>query len=428
MQLHNIIKTFTLVAIVFEPLSGYQVLLGGINLTISRFCLIFALFFLIFKILKKPKIDVSPVAIAVYGFLFVLLISTIVGGADVTGRGLGLAYSVIFYYIVQDTFTRNNNPFQLILSSSYFHIGIVIFFGFWAQYHLIYYGDIIKSLPLQQSFSFLRVVESNALEAIQPLGQFTRLALPYSEPQLYGLSCLLLMYIILFKSSNLNIGLLFILGGLLLLSGSRSPLFAGVLAFCFVLIFNAGDILKILVGNIKYKLLFQVLMFGVFSVIISIFIWVNFGEFLIDFVDLDRLFNAGESTSVHFEYRMMALNIFLNNTITEIFFGCGPSCFANSTGLLAGAHMSYLTILLEQGVFGLLFFVFLLSIYPYILLIKCKNVVGSRVSISIHLILLTIVFCGLFYDFAGFSTIWIVVGGLIGFMRFILKNKIKINS
>jgi hypothetical protein len=428
MRLHNIIKILTFISIIFEPLSGYQVSLGGINLTISRLCLISALIFLMFQILMKSKIDVSPVAIAVYGFLLVLLIGAITGGADVTGRGLGLAYSVIFYYIVQDTFMRDKNPFRLILSSSYFHIGILIFFGFWAQFHLIYYGEVIKSLPLQQSFSFLRLIESNALEAIQPLGQLTRLALPYSEPQLYGLSCFLLMFIIAIKLSNLNIALLFVLGGLLLLSGSRSPLFAGVLAFSLVLMFNVSIIQKILAGKIKYKFLFRAMIFSILFIITSLFIWSSFGVYLSDFIDLDRLFNAEDSTSVHMEHRIAALNIFLNNTLIEIFFGCGPSCFANSTGLLAGAHMSYLTILLEQGVLGLLVFVFLLSIYPYILLLRCKNIVGSHIYTSIHMILLTIVFCGLFYDFAGFPIVWIVVGGLIGFMRFFLKNKLNSSS
>ncbi len=420
LQISQIYSLFIFLAVTSHVFFLYKIHLDfPLSITIDRIFLLFALTLLFLIIL----IDVHnmPAFPLLFGILMSISLTISLaygmGAADFPSRGF-LTYVCIAYFIGTSYAICVSKISLDWLLRSFWLIGFVlIIFASWFYGSYVFYG----SWPTQPPFGDLERLFSVAEPSLSDgSSAFRRSMLPFTRSHDFGLTSALCFFIVLWsvirKPKIINpIVLIFFLSMLVLmvvLSGARSSIIP-FFSILFVLI-----VLR-LVGESKIKRNISFVLSKSFAMkCIGLFVVFAIMTVIITNLEVAFIFErvAGDMRN-HIDLRYEAVEAYLSYDPWRMLIGVGPEGyrpFLSGTESRGSAHATYLTVLTEMGLLGLMaFFSILLLTIKRLYNVKSKiRTKEKRILWSIVIMLLV---SNYLYDFQASVTQWIVLGVVLGY-------------
>lgn len=399
---YNQTAIFLLVA--SSPLLLYRLPISGVPITINRLFLVLSILLLIpiLKTRKAPLLSTLPVILITLHGVFLILVFGVFKG--ISGQLMLLSYFQC--YITAFIFSISYNPasFKKLVETPLIIAFCLTFTLSIHQLISIYIQGPDNYTPL---FSFLTPTEAYSTEHMVKMNYLRRIYWPFPTPHALGYFsafCSVFFLSLYISRKQLIHFLLTALGFILTtITLSRGPLLALVVATSLLLF----------VGYNKraIKIDRSTLFIAVGTVLLALTIisaaWYSLNKLGAE--QVMRLTEAsGNSLDGHLGIRALAINTFLENDLSGKLIGNGLGSFYSITGT-SSSHMSYLTILTDQGLLGLGLFCTLLT-YP---LIKSLTQIITRKIVPIDIIALfalstLLILTHAFYNLSNTPIIWLL--------------------
>jgi hypothetical protein len=353
-------------------------------------------------------------SLGVAGYAVALLLFFLMFGSILTADfGISLKFlpSLVQSYILfgLTAFVIKNNPraFKIVKPILYSWVAILVVFSCYMIF--FYYILGLKYVPFPFGGEYSDEEHRMAMMRSQ------RLFLPFaSAPFLGAVSGFIALWsltIFIRTKQWLILGVGFIMLLITILTMSRGPVLSLIVSFSFFMV--AGFFLRV-IKRIKPLLVFILLATAVALIIMFIqeMQVENIGRASLDRLSID-IDEIGQSR--HLDIRLNALGSFVNGSFVQILFGQGLGSYG-VRGIGAYTFSSYLTILVETGVFEALVFLFVVS-YP---LFKCwKGMFSAYNSVrfmSLHFFVLAlyISLTHLFYELKTLQSLWLQLAFVFG--------------
>jgi len=353
-------------------------------------------------------------SLGVAGYAVVLLLFFLMLGSILTADfGISLKFlpSLVQSYILfgLTAFVIKNNPraFEIVKPILYSWVVILVVFSCYMIFFYHILGLTYVPFPFGGEYSD----EAHRMAMMRS----QRLFLPFaSAPFLGAVSGFIALWgltIFIRTKRWLILGAGFIMLLIAILAMSRGPMLALIVSFSFFMV--AGFFLRV-IKHIKPLLVFVIVLAATALVIMFIqeMQIENIGKMSINRLSID-VDEIGQSR--HMDIRLNALDVFVNGSFPQIMLGQGLGSYAMQ-GLGAYSFTSYLTILVETGVFETLVFLFVFS-YP---LVKCWKGMFSAYNsvrfISLHFFVLAfyIFLTHLFYELKTLRPLWLQLAFVFG--------------
>jgi len=387
---------------VLHPLYLYSFRVGGVGVSIDRIVLLVVILLFPSYVLFNRRIS-SPVFFTFLLFSIVVLVFNAFLTPSVNNAKLPAIFSLAVFLLFF-ALKYTDEQFQEALNISF-----VIYFSFtvYGLFHFYYYGTSLIYKPFYTLLPFLdSPLVSKAEHLAKGYSFLPRFQFPFATPPhlalVNGLFALYYYYLLLDKAcvgKKKYITQLFFLLALLsvILTQSRSGAFA-LLAAILIFLFLKGRLIK---GIVKYTI-----GFFIFAAILILSIGIDDLLLLTKrLIDLSVL-NEG---SGHYSSRVDGFIFFQDLFLYEKLFGIGIGNYPD-----LHTHMSYLTILIERGLLGLLIFIApLMLVISNFMLITLKKGSTKRLSSPFiyHFVgVLMIYIAHLFYEFTYVIPIYIFLG------------------
>lgn len=401
-------KLFVLMAMLL-PLGVYRVPIGELNWSMDRLLLAVIIFFVpLIWLIKKASVQL-PIIIA-FGLMALFLAVFVPDDVSLFYILKDLPSYLQSYVVLMVTYLFLVNSPNILKTSKLIFLcigGIILLFSIHGMFFYYISESSNYNPPFFAFFQSYFFLDEHKLAMIRTKRMFW----PFATAPHLGFTAGFLslfatgLYLIQKKIFWLLFGLsqFFVL----CLSLSRGPLLSFIIAFSFMMFF--GKLKKsIRVNNTLIKLF----IFGlVFIVILS-----YARDFLIEsqgMTSLGRItnFDIGDnSIHAHLMVRISSINRYLSSTMSEQIFGIGIGQ-TDSVMNISSLHMSFLTVLLEQGCIGFLFFIFVWGVPLMVLWRKMKKSSFVRpymillFSMALFLFLSHIV-----YNATSFVLLWFFLG------------------
>jgi hypothetical protein len=400
-SLERVIISLLLLFIVAQPLYSYSVRIGGVGLSFDRLILLAAFLLFIVACLNARKVSFPLLFI----YILFLLVFTGANAAFSTGENnvmLPAIYSILVFLLFSEIRYRSNG-FHIATN-----IGFCIYLLF-TGYALIYFiqtGLNLVYKPLYQFMPFLdSALMSKAEEMSKGFSFLPRFQFPFATPpHLAVVNAVFALYYYYYfnKCKNGKTKILYLLAFLLaiasiLLTQSRSGAFTLVIALV---------VFSILQNNlIKHSIkivFFSVILFMPIVYIVGLDNLLLFTRRLTDLSSINV--NSG-----HYIARVDGVNYFKSMLFYENIFGSGIGSYP-----FLHTHMSYLTILIERGVIGLILFIVPLGIVLFKVinvLMSAKKLGNERLDYSYHLAGVILIYIAHFtYEFTYVMPLYVFLG------------------
>jgi len=386
------------------PLAAYSLVA---SISLDRLLLCFALLLFPLHILNTKK-NICAITIC-FSLLLVSLIASLLFGVSSGSELAPMFFLCYVYFFVCFAFSKNN---VFILHQISFVLKcwllILLMFGAYVFYQQYILGNLYYTDPLGMEYSdpqHRRLMMGNK-----------RFFLPYASAPFLGFVAgfifLWFFCVNSLRGSN-KFFICFLAFLVLLLSMSRGPLYALIGSALFVYL------ARFLVANIKatYTIMAKIIFCLFMGVCFLLYILLVEPVGLEYAVTDSRLMPTFESIveSRHMVLRLDAIGMFLEASLVNKLFGSGLG-FYSLNGEAPYSFMSYLTILVEMGIFGLVAFILplLLSMALSLgmLFSPCRN--ARMKGVLIFSLILYVATCHMFYEYKTFVPIWIVTGLILG--------------
>lgn len=379
-----------------------------ISLSLDRILLIVTALLYISKLFTVVRWKL-PHSIAACGFLS-LAISTY------TGRGLD-AYALEFilslfqgytiYMISYSVIYNNRNSKKICFMIFSIWATIVITFSLYTLYY--YYVKKVTNIPVP----FLGYTGDYDLHKFQEM-RGRRLFLPYAASPLLGgvtgFTSIFFLCSYLYTLRLKPLLMFMVLVGITILTLSRGAVLTLILSCAFLFVF--GAYIKAVIIDRR--------IFGIILTAVIVFVGINAyhgiqenagGLVSIDrlTIDVDKIQNGR-----HLQLRMYAFTLFAQGNIVQMLGGQGLGTFLKSN-IGAYSFSSYLTLMVEVGIFGL--FTFSLAVFnPIFHSWKhcyngsvCKEIYFYTMSMALFIICIH-----LFYEQKSNQELWVALGIVTG--------------
>ncbi|MFC1844176.1 O-antigen ligase family protein [Thermodesulfobacteriota bacterium] len=435
---HGRVKTnniiyFIFFSLVFYPLAIYRIpVLPGIHISIDRFSVALALLYGLatFLLSAKQRSFSASFQLVLWGNLFAGILGIFsldpqVPSTAVWGKLPVFLMNMTLLLLVFELCHNNEKNIRFILFSYVITGTFYVFFSSYSFWHFFSTGFPPTDIPFREYLPFDIPTVGHFTEKQGFItGNFMRLALPFSRPQDLGLASAITAFFLVGLTALLKTKmkiftyvLIFFLVLTVFFAGSRSAIFpaiAGIIIFWILSEQSHGNSVRNVVVFFS-----QIFFLLIISFLLYIFVSGN-EEHLI--ITISRLFSAVSSTEAHLNIRQKTFEEFVGLPLFQMLIGNGLGSFPYLFGGVSSGHMTYGTVLIELGVFGLLAFVILfiyigfncLKINLRKISLMYRPIVISSISIFFILLL-----ANLFYQFYYSTFQWVA----LGLIAAIIKSK-----
>ena len=405
----KLFASLSLFMIIALPIQIYNIPFGFVNLSLDRmlffFCFVLLPFFVKF-------LDIEVLVI-----ILLLFLSTFFSFLMADNSSLLITYmpswiqSLVVFII---SFIVSKKGFIKLEKVHQIHSYIFIFFVLYSFYFMYILRTTSFSYPFP---SFLPNLEEDQHKMSQLI--HLRIFFPLSAAPRLGFVLGFLLLTIPIKKYYLPtnnkikdgiIAILLMFG--VLLTVSRGPILSLILSFSIYHLLTLKDDLKTGFNNSLY---FVVALICVNLIIMQ---FVNLESFKFD--RLSNLDGDDDSFLGHASVRLLSVSTIFSSPILNTFFGYGIGHCQDVLGI-SSAHSSFFTILLEQGVLGLIAFtsLFIVLISNSIkLYIKARRR-GLKLRVYRHLVAVCVflTLIHLVYDAISLAILWSYNGLLLGLIK-----------
>lgn len=410
-------RLFVLVLIAY-PFHVYGITLaGGYTLTLDRIILLVATYLALLLAISAPRrlLPTNLVAILI-AMICVPLFAVLTADA---GQGLsseGILFAVAVSYLSVAVLLGLRNP-QIAASLHrvpQLLIAALFLFSAYAVGYVYLAGSYPDSYPLADYLGFLEASDTHILRrdgGPALAGRFPRFAMPFGRPQDFGfvagLAVLLQVWSSTVREPRRNISrgaacvtLLGVAGAFL--SGSRSAmlplLLAAVAGYAWMF---AGSPFSYLRARGLPRFPAKAATIAAVAVLIAVLLAVVFGGR-----------DIGTGIYAHLEFRQRAVAEFLEGNTLQKLFGQGPGYVSAQTEI-GSTHMTYATLLVDYGLFGLSMFAVLLSAACWAWH-RCRITLPRPVAAATLGLIVFIITANALYNFTFNMMQWAILGLLIG--------------
>lgn len=368
----------------------------------------------------------SPFRLLMFLLMFMMIIYVFVKGSLKLGRYLYFILliaisSIISYYISTNkewglSFLLNDyiGIFIIFLISNIFDIDdltriykmiilsqvVTILLNVYTLIQFYLKGIIVKEISLFNIFSI--VLSDEYVRRALIFGQ-PRLALPYPSPPHLSVVMAICIFILLYKKDLFRKTARYFFIGvfslILILTYSRTGIVASVLVYITILCYK----------NFKLKINLNKLIL-ILSIIIFLLIFNQDNIYILDKF-LKRFMLTNILKDRHLLVPIEGIMIWLSS-IKRFVFGIGYGSSINMTGkyTFLPPHFlnSFVTLIAERGILGLLIVAELISMFRRNLKIVCNNFIEKKIYI-ISFLYMIIFFSFLFYEVRQNILVWIII-------------------
>lgn len=393
MSAKSTFNLFAKLAITLSPLALYSISIG-VSLSLDRLFLFISL-----ATLPFVKHDLKSFKF-VFILFFLILLSIFVNILTVNDLNPPLlsSYLLAFFYFIVSMLYFYSNSFSKVKIIFTFWMVFYLFFALWALYNQEVLGKLAYNPPFGVSYE-------DALHKRTMMGN-KRLFLPYASAPFLSMitSFIVLWYLVINKNilkfNKAHVFIIIAAIAIVLMTKSRGPFYS--LCLCLLLYYakNIGLI------RVNLKLLYKVV---ITALILFLVVLYNFES-----VSSSRLIpDLGVlAQSRHASLRLESLYIFSKFDFFNLLFGGGMGVI-KELGSSPYSFMSYLTVLVELGVFGFIVYTFIMIAPSMLLLFREKW--GSYLYSPMQILVLNlfIFLCHFFYEYKTLVPLWIVLGYLV---------------
>ena len=404
---------FISVSLAVYPLAGYQLLLtGSVGLSLDRLFVFLAILSLIFSFIsgeiRRGRMPVLLVSL----FVFHVILVSILFANEINTFFLNMVLVNAYFLIIVLAISNIPVMEKYIIRANKIAAFILIGFGFYSTINFLRTGLPELDLPFVSFIPFIIQKEGELqLSGSSFIGSFIRLTLPFGRPQDYGLATVMTAAILWWGRINSISGrfqstvLVSTLLVLSILSGSRSIVYSLICAIVFILFIKAKANLR--KNSVGYVL-------KVTQAIVVLFLIIAFIDFQGNLEIFDRLiYGSDSSTTAHMDYRLYAIQEFDQAGFLNMLLGHGAGGFFARTGV--HSHVTFLAILFDYGIIGLLLFISLF-VYAYLLWLNVKKRIDVDEASVLGGILVFMFFSHTFYEFTTSTVSWIGLAFVIGIL------------
>ena len=328
----------------------------AINLSIARFTILILSIYYIVEFFRKIKISIYEILMLLFiGWATVI---TLINGKFGGSYEIMLIYSTVVFLIIY-RFIVYSSPKTLSSITNAMRLSILLLASFtiYTLFILATTGRPPLELPLGPFSLFFDTGQGHVFRSGGfPMGDLTRVAIPFSRPHDLGATAVSLFFafIILREESGsknrLDLILFLSLISIIFLTGSRSIIFPFLLAlFVFAVIYFKNYIRSI----IRFRLRSLISLSVVIGLLASFFVVFDIGLFVDNFSRIFRVLE-GSSSQSHLNIRATAWFLATENPFF-LFVGHGVGAFSDLTGV-SSAHSTWFNFVVDLGLFGVVLF------------------------------------------------------------------------